>query len=144
MLNIDYISWVNLKLIYVSFSLKKCNLKCNLSYLIRNKILDLLYAQGETGASMPLATYLPFVLMFLIFYFIIIRPQSTQRKKHEEQLANLKQGDKVLTRGGIYGTIIGFQGKNNNRVTIDAGSGTKFNVDRSYVVGLEDSKIEVK
>ena len=106
--------------------------------------MDLLYAQAETEASMPLSTYLPFILMFLIFYFIIIRPQSTQRKKHEEQLANLKQGDKVLTRGGIYGTIIGFQGKNNNRVTIDAGSGTKFNIDRSYVAGLENTNIEIK
>ncbi len=106
--------------------------------------MDLLYAQAETGTSMPLATYLPFILMFLIFYFIIIRPQSTQRKKHEEELTNLKQGDKILTRGGIYGTIVGFQGKNNNRVTIDAGSGTKFNIERSYVAGLENSNIEVK
>ena len=93
---------------------------------------------------MPFATYLPFILMFLIFYFIIIRPQSNERKKHENQLANLKQGDKILTRGGIYGTIIGFQGKSDNRVTLDAGSGTKFSVERSYIVGLEKNHIEAK
>ena len=93
---------------------------------------------------MPFATYLPFILMFLIFYFIIIRPQSKERTKHEYQLANLKQGDKILTRGGIYGTIIGFQGKSNNRVTLDAGSGTKFNIERSYIAGLEKNHIEVK
>ena len=91
---------------------------------------------------MPFAAYLPFVLMFLIFYFIIIRPQSNERKKHEDQLANLKQGDKILTRGGIHGTIIGFQGKNDNRILLDAGSGTKFSVERSYVAGLEKSNNE--
>ena len=80
--------------------------------------------------------------MFLIFYFIIIRPQSNERKKHEDELINLKQGDKVLTRGGIYGTIIGFQGKNDNRVTLDAGSGTKLSVERSFIAGLEKSNNE--
>ena len=93
---------------------------------------------------MPFATYLPFILMFLIFYFIIIRPQSNERKKHEDQLANLKQGDKILTRGGIYGTIIGFQGKSDNRITLDAGSGTKFTVERSYIAGLEKNHSLVK
>ena len=91
---------------------------------------------------MQFATYLPFILMFLIFYFIIIRPQNNERKAHENQLANLKQGDKVLTRGGIYGTIIGFQGKNDNRVTLDAGSGTKLSVERSFIAGLEKSNNE--
>lgn len=93
---------------------------------------------------MPFATYLPFILMFLIFYFIIIRPQSNERKKHENELYNLKQGDKILTRGGIYGTIIGFQGKNENRITVDAGSGTKFSIERSYIAGLEKSSSEAK
>ena len=93
---------------------------------------------------MPFATYLPFILMFLIFYFIIIRPQSNERKKHEDQLANLKEGDKILTRGGIYGTIIGFQGKSDNRVTLDAGAGTKFSVERSHIAGLEKNHIEAK
>lgn len=93
---------------------------------------------------MSFAAYLPFILMFLIFYFIVIRPQSNERKKHEDQLSNLKQGDKILTRGGIYGTIINFQGKNNNRVTLDAGSGTKIRIERSYIVGLEKHYIEAK
>jgi len=105
--------------------------------------LDLLSSQEEIGVSMPFATYLPFILMFLIFYFIIIRPQSNERKKHEDKLANLKQGDKILTRGGIYATIIGFQGKKDNRVTLDAGSGTKFNIERSYIADLEKSNNEI-
>ena len=51
---------------------------------------------------MPFATYLPFILMFLIFYFIIIRPQSNERKKHEDQLANLKEGDKINLVDGDF------------------------------------------
>ena len=93
---------------------------------------------------MQLATYLPFILMFLIFYFIIIRPQNKERKTHEDQLANLKNGDKILTRGGIYGTVAGFQGKNNHRVILDVGSGTKFNIERSYIAGLTKNTNEVK
>jgi preprotein translocase subunit YajC len=106
--------------------------------------MDLLMAQSETGSSIPFATFLPFILMFLIFYFIVIRPQSKQRKSHEDDLKNLKQGDKILTRGGIFGTIIGFQGKNKDRVTIDAGSGTKFNISRTYIAGLANTSNEGK
>jgi len=106
--------------------------------------LDLLIAQTETGASMPFATFLPFILMFLIFYFIVIRPQSKQRKSHEDELKNLKKGDKILTRGGIYGKIIDFQGKNKDRITIDAGSGTKFIVALSYIAGLANNIKEEK
>ena len=93
---------------------------------------------------MQFATYLPFILMFLIFYFIIIRPQNNERKAHENQLANLKQGDKVLTRGGLYGTITAFQGKNKNRITLDVGSGTKLDIERSYIAGLANTNKEVK
>jgi preprotein translocase subunit YajC len=48
----------------------------------------------------------------------------------------LKKGDKILTRGGPYGKIVNFQGKNDNKVTIDAGSGVKLNISRSYIAGL--------
>ena len=90
---------------------------------------------------MQVATSLPFIVMFLIFYLIVIRPQSNERKKHEKQLANLKIGDKILTRGGIHGKIISFQGKDNSIVIIDAGSGNKINIERSYTAYLmNDSK----
>ena len=53
-------------------------------------------------------------------------------------LNDLKKGDKILTRGGLYGKIVNFQGKNNQKITIDIGSGTKANISRSYVAGLAD------
>ena len=50
------------------------------------------------------------VIMFLIMYFIVIRPQKKQQKEFEDMLLNLKKGDKILTRGGIYVVIIDFIG----------------------------------
>jgi preprotein translocase subunit YajC len=58
----------------------------------------------------PLINLAPIVAIFVIFYFLLIRPQQKQQKEHAEMLKNLKSGDKVLTTGGLYGTITGFKG----------------------------------
>ncbi|CAM3732559.1 hypothetical protein COLU111180_05635 [Cohnella lubricantis] len=52
-----------------------------------------------------LATLLPFVLMFVIFYFLLIRPQQRKSKERNSMLRSLKKGDKVTTIGGLHGTI---------------------------------------
>ena len=91
---------------------------------------------GSTGSG--LAAFLPFLLIGLIFYFLILRPQSKQKKQHEDMLSDLKKGDRILTRGGIYGKVVNFQGKNNHKLTIDIGSGVKINVARSYITDLPD------
>ena len=99
--------------------------------------MNILFAQSTnalTGSG--IAAFLPFILMGLIIYFLIIRPQSKQRKQHDTTIEGLKKGDKILTRGGLYGKIVNFQGKNDNKVTIDAGSGVKLNISRSYIAGL--------
>ena len=98
-----------------------------------------LFAQSSLNQVNGITTFLPFLLIGVIFYFLIIRPQSKQKKQHEDMLANLKKGDKILTRGGLYGTVINFQGKNNHKVSINAGSDLKVNIARSYIVGLADS-----
>lgn len=61
-------------------------------------------AGGGTGSLAPLL--FQFGLIFLIFYFLIIRPQQRQRKKHDEALRNLKRGDRVVTNGGIIADVI--------------------------------------
>ncbi|HHV63319.1 MAG TPA: preprotein translocase subunit YajC [Firmicutes bacterium] len=53
-----------------------------------------------------IAALLPFVFMFAIFYFLLIRPQQIQQKKRKEMLANLRKGNQVITVGGIYGEIV--------------------------------------
>ncbi len=52
-----------------------------------------------------LGTILPFIVLFAIFYFFLIRPQQVQQKKHKEMIASLKKGDKVITNGGLIAEI---------------------------------------
>ncbi len=71
-------------------------------------------AQAAGGGAAPtdprlamLFQMLQFVPIFLILYFLLIRPQQQQKKKHEQMLKALKKGDRVLTTGGLYGTVLG-------------------------------------
>lgn len=64
------------------------------------------YAQAAGAATVnPLVQLLPFVLVFVFFYFLIIRPQNQARKKHMEMISNVKRGDTVVTSGGIVGKV---------------------------------------
>lgn len=60
----------------------------------------------EQQAVNPIASFLPLVLIFVVFYFLLIRPQQKQRKQHEEMVKSLGKNDEVVTNGGIHGTII--------------------------------------
>ena len=62
------------------------------------------YAQAAGGASLT-AQLLPFVLIFGIFYLFLIRPQQKRAKAHRELVNNVKRGDKIVTSGGLRGTI---------------------------------------
>ena len=79
-----------------------------------------------------------FLLMFIIIYFLMIRPQSIQQKKHQNMLENLKKGDKVLTRGGIIGKIVDFQGKNNSMVVLSIDDSTKITILKTYISSLQN------
>jgi len=78
--------------------------------------------------------------VFAIFYFIVIRPQNKQRTEFQEKLNNVKKGDKVVTAGGLRGTIKEFQGKNQEIVILDVGSDTKVNVMKSYIVSIDEKQ----
>jgi preprotein translocase subunit YajC len=62
--------------------------------------------QGGEGGS-PFAPLIMMGLIFVIFYFLLIRPQQNQQKKHREMLSSVKKGDRILTTGGIYGKVVG-------------------------------------
>jgi len=89
-----------------------------------------------------MAEFLPLIIqmvvIFGIFYFIIIRPQNKKREDFQKKLDNIKKGDKVITAGGLKGTVKDFQGKNNEIIALDVGSGTKVNCMRSYIVNIEE------
>jgi len=63
------------------------------------------FAQGAGDAGGGLASLLPLVLIFAVFYFLLIRPQQKKMKVHKEMLASVRRGDKVVTGGGIVATV---------------------------------------
>lgn len=64
------------------------------------------YAQGAAAPEGGmLVTLLPLVLIFVVFYFLLIRPQQKKMKEHKELVANLKRGDRIVTSGGLIGTV---------------------------------------
>ena len=69
-------------------------------------------AGGEAGGNTGF--FISFALIILIIYFLMIRPQSKKQKEHRSMLDNLKKGDKVVTAGGIIGTIAGIKEKENS------------------------------
>ena len=63
---------------------------------------------GAAGQGSPgIMGFVPFILMFVIFYFLLIRPQQKKAKEHRDMISNVKKGDKIITSGGIYGRITG-------------------------------------
>ena len=91
--------------------------------------------EGPQGAAGLFQSFLPLIIIFGIFYFLLIRPQSKKAKDHKDLLGNLKRGDKVLTTGGIYGLIEDIDG---SVVTLKIGikDDVKIKVERNYIAGL--------
>lgn len=88
---------------------------------------------GESGGVGAFSSFLPLILIFVIFYFLLIRPQSRKAKEHKNMLENLKKGDKIITSGGIYGVIENIDG---NTLTIKIAENVRIKVSRSGITGL--------
>jgi len=87
----------------------------------------------SAGGSAAIVQFLPIVAIGLVFYFLVIAPASKQRKKQAEMLSALKKGDRVLTTGGIYGTI---QGVEPDAVYLKIAETVKVKVARSAISGV--------
>jgi preprotein translocase subunit YajC len=70
--------------------------------------MNFLYAAEPAQAGQPslLASLLPLIILFAVFYFLVILPQQRQAKKHKEMVENLKKGDKIVTTGGIIAEVV--------------------------------------
>lgn len=71
---------------------------------------DIAYAAQPAGSSGGLGAFLPIIVLFAIFYFLLIRPQQKKSKAHQATLEALKSGDTVVTNGGLYGKVIKIDG----------------------------------
>lgn len=107
---------------------------------------DVAYAMGATpGGGSPggMSVFIPLLLMFAVFYFLLIRPQQKKTRQHQDMLKSLKVGDRVVTTGGLYGTIVA---GGDHIIKLEIADKVRVDVGRSYIAGKMESKgiVEVK
>ncbi len=98
------------------------------------------FAAGPAGAAeaSPMWTFMaPMVLMVVIFYFLLIRPQQRKAKEQRQFLENLKRGDRVITTGGLVGEITAI---NDQVLTLEIADKVRVEVGRPYVAGFAPKK----
>ncbi|MBF0572222.1 MAG: preprotein translocase subunit YajC [Desulfamplus sp.] len=97
------------------------------------------YAMGQAGAtgaapgSGGFTAFVPLIIMFVIFYFLLIRPQQKKAKEHQNMINNLKKGDKIITSGGIHGTIVSL---GDTTVSVEIAEDVKIKISRGNVAAL--------
>jgi preprotein translocase subunit YajC len=97
---------------------------------------DLAYAMGGApggGGAGGMGSFLPLILMFVVFYFLLIWPQQKKAKTHRQVLSNLRKGDEVVTSGGLYGTITGLT---DTVVTLEIAEKVRIKVARNSIAGV--------
>lgn len=78
----------------------------------------------------PLVNFLPLILVFAVFYFLLIRPQQQKTKEHRMMVANLRRNDEVITSGGIYGRVVELSEK---VITLEIAPNVRVRVDRPRI-----------
>ena len=99
-----------------------------------NSLLSIILMTQPQEGSNPFSTFLPLILIVVVFYFFMIRPQVRKQKDMRNFRDALKKGDKIITTGGIYGKINNIS---ENIITVDIGNSVIIKVDKSAI--LKDS-----
>lgn len=108
-------------------------------------MLTLAFAQSAAGSGgaqtqgSPLMGMMPIAIIFIIFYFLLIRPQKKQQQEHAKMIEGLAKNDEVITSGGIYGTIVNIQ---NDVVTLRIDDNTRIKIQRGSVSKLRKKQSE--
>ncbi|MCD6311130.1 MAG: preprotein translocase subunit YajC [Elusimicrobia bacterium] len=98
---------------------------------------SLLYAGGTVVKQPGIQDFMPLIFIFVIFYFLLIRPQQKQAKEHQKMLTALKKGNKVVTSGGIIGIIENIE---ENEIVISTGNNCIIRLTKSSVTGMAQDK----
>lgn len=96
-------------------------------------------AGSSGGPGSMLTGFLPLIIIFVIFYFLLIRPQQKRAKDHKAMLASLKKGDKVVTSGGIYGLV---ESVTDNTVVVKIAENVKVKFGKGYIASVRSSADE--
>lgn len=92
--------------------------------------------QGQGGGN-PMSLIFMIIAIFAVMYFLMIRPQQRQKRQHQDMLSQLSKGDKVVTAGGIHGTVAGVK---DNSVIVKIADNVKVEVSRSSISQIVSSK----
>ena len=108
---------------------------------MHNSILALLLFSPPAGGQTPnpFIQLVPLVLIFIVFYFFMIRPQQKKQKDREKVLDNLKRGDRVVTIGGIHGTVAGIDAEKKT-VLVQVSDAIKITFDRTAVANIDNQE----
>ena len=101
-------------------------------------MIDLAYALGTGGGAGQggqggFSAFIPLILMFVIFYFLLIRPQQKKSKDHREMIKNLRKGDRIITGGGIHGRITGM---GETTLTVEIADRVRVKVNRGNITSM--------
>lgn len=102
---------------------------------------SMLLVVPREGGNSGMVFLIQMLLIFGIFYFLLIRPQAKERKKHDEMLSAIKKGDEIVTNGGIIGKVVHVE---ENRLTVKTGDNTRLTVDRGRIASVLDARGEPK
>jgi preprotein translocase subunit YajC len=97
------------------------------------------FLQQQAQQPSGIFAFLPLIFILAIFYLIVFLPARRRQKKLQDMIDNLKAGDKVVTNGGIYGTIVGFKG---DRIQLRVAENVKIELSRSAVTALQSPEEE--
>jgi len=97
-------------------------------------------APAQAGGSF-LTAIIPFVLVFVIFYLLIIMPSRKKQKKHQEMVEQLKPGDKIITTGGIHGSVMGVQ---SDKIEVKIAANVKVDVTKNAIAVIAGKKSDTK
>jgi preprotein translocase subunit YajC len=103
----------------------------NLIFRTRRMLISPAYAQGTGGSTDFLIQLVPILLMFVIFYLLLLRPQQQKLKAHRELVANLRRGDTVVTSGGIIGKVT--KVRDENEIEVEIADNTRVRVVKGTV-----------
>ena len=98
-----------------------------------------MFLQQQAQQPGGILAFLPLLFILAIFYLIVFLPARRRQKKLQSMIDNLKSGDKVITSGGIYGTIVGFKG---DRIQLRVAENVKIEMSRSAVAALQKPEEE--
>ncbi|OEU68065.1 MAG: preprotein translocase subunit YajC [Desulfobacterales bacterium PC51MH44] len=97
-------------------------------------MINIAYAMGQGGATGQGAggftSFIPIILMFVIFYFLLIRPQQKKTKEHREMIGRIKKGDRIITSGGLHGRVTGVS---DTTMTVEIADKVRVKISRSNV-----------